>query len=53
LYLHHHHGGRLDPITDQHLGGAVMLVVGGAAFLAGGLWLTRELLVDPSSEVRS
>ncbi len=53
LYSHHHQGGRLDPITDQHLGGAVMLVVGGAAFLAGGLWLTRELLVDPSSEVRS
>ncbi|QEG43168.1 cytochrome c oxidase assembly protein [Roseimaritima ulvae] len=44
LYSHHHVGAGLDPITDQHLGGAVMLVVGGAAFLAGGLWLTRDLV---------
>ncbi|MFG0262798.1 MAG: cytochrome c oxidase assembly protein [Novipirellula sp. JB048] len=44
LYAHHHGGGGLSPITDQHLGGAVMLIVGGAAFLAGGLWLTRDLL---------
>lgn len=46
LYSHHHRGGWLDPITDQHLGGAVMLVVGGAAFLAGGLWLMRDLIAD-------
>ncbi len=46
LYSHHHRGGLLDPITDQHLGGAVMLVVGGTAFLAGGLWLTRDLIAD-------
>ncbi|TWU62184.1 cytochrome c oxidase assembly protein [Crateriforma conspicua] len=44
LYSHHHGGGGLSPITDQHLGGAVMLIVGGAAFLAGGLWLTRDLI---------
>ena len=37
LYSHHHSSGKLDPLTDQYLGGAVMLVVGGAAFLAGGL----------------
>ncbi len=44
LYSHHHGGGGMSPITDQHLGGAVMLIVGGSAFLAGGLWLTRDLL---------
>ncbi|MCM2374879.1 cytochrome c oxidase assembly protein [Aporhodopirellula aestuarii] len=43
LYSHHHVGG-LDPLTDQYLGGAVMLVVGGAAFLAGGLALTWDLI---------
>jgi putative membrane protein len=50
LYGHHHGGGFLDPITDQHLGGAVMLIVGGAAFLAGGLWLTRDLLLMSTSD---
>ncbi|WP_044303131.1 cytochrome c oxidase assembly protein [Rhodopirellula sallentina] len=44
LYSHHHASYGLDPLTDQHLGGAVMLVVGGIAFLMGGLWLTRDLL---------
>lgn len=46
LYAHHHGSRWIDPITDQHLGGAVMLVIGGAAFLAGGLWLTRDLVKD-------
>ncbi|WP_417738172.1 cytochrome c oxidase assembly protein [Rosistilla oblonga] len=46
LYSHHHGGTGLTPIMDQHIGGAVMLVVGGLAFLTGGLWLTRDL-VDP------
>lgn len=48
LYLHAHAGGTLDPLTDQHLGGAVMLIVGGAAFLAGGLWLTSDLVRRPA-----
>jgi putative membrane protein len=26
-------------LADQHLGGSVMLLVGGASYLAGGLWL--------------
>lgn len=51
LYSHQHSGGRLDPLTDQHLGGAVMLVVGGAAFLAGGLWLAKDLLSEETSSV--
>lgn len=46
LLYSHHHSVWLEPIADQHLGGAVMLVVGGIAFLAGGLWLTRDLIDD-------
>ncbi|QDS92839.1 Cytochrome c oxidase caa3 assembly factor (Caa3_CtaG) [Roseimaritima multifibrata] len=44
LYQHHHAASGLTPLVDQHLGGAVMLVVGGIAYLAGGLWLTRDLV---------
>jgi putative membrane protein len=44
--LYHHVGGVywLTPIEDQHLGGAIMLLVGGIAYLAGGLWLTVGLV---------
>ena len=46
----HHHGFRgLTPLEDQHLGGAVMLVVGGIAYLAGGLWLTIDLVRAPKA----
>jgi putative membrane protein len=31
-------------VADQQLGGVVMLLVGGAAYLAGGLWLTAVAL---------
>lgn len=34
----------LSAIDDQHLGGAVMLLVGGASYLAGGVALTAGLL---------
>jgi putative membrane protein len=34
----------IAPLQDQHLGGAIMLVVGGISYLAGGLWLTARLL---------
>lgn len=34
----------LTPLEDQHLGGAIMLLAGGASYLAGGLWLTVQLL---------
>ena len=43
----HGHGGSvwgLSPIHDQQLGGAIMLIVGGAAYLGGALWLTAEVL---------
>jgi putative membrane protein len=39
-----HHGGAADALSDQHLGGAIMLVVGGAAYLAGGLGLALGLV---------
>jgi putative membrane protein len=35
---------RLGPLADQHLGGAIMIVLGGAAYLCGGLWLALGLV---------
>lgn len=34
-------------LDDQHLGGAIMIVGGGVAYLCGGLWLALGLLRDP------
>ncbi len=34
----------LSPLQDQHLGGAIMIVLGGASYLCGGLWLAVGLL---------
>jgi len=31
-------------LADQQLGGAIMLLVGGASYLIGGLWLTAHVL---------
>lgn len=44
--LYHHVGTttELTPLEDQHLGGAIMLVVGGLVYLAGGLSLTVGLV---------
>lgn len=45
--LYGHAGAPLSgrtPLDEQHLGGAIMLVIGGAAYLAGGLWLSAALL---------
>jgi len=45
-------GGRgLTPLQDQNLGGVVMLLVGGAVYLAGGLWLASRLLQDAPAAV--
>jgi putative membrane protein len=44
LYAHAGHLQSLTPLDDQHLGGAIMLVVGGVSYLAGGLWLTAGLV---------
>jgi putative membrane protein len=44
--LYQHTGGfsGLTPLEDQHLGGAIMLLVGGLSYLVGGLGLTARLL---------
>lgn len=34
----------VSPLDDQHLGGVIMLVFGGCAYLAGGLYLLAGLL---------
>ena len=34
-------------MADQHLGGSIMLLVGGASYLGGGLWLTARILRAP------
>lgn len=44
LYSHLHGFSGLTPLEDQHLGGAIMLLVGGVSYLLGGLWLTAGLL---------
>ena len=41
LYAHTASGAALD---EQHLGGAIMLAVGGISYLAGGLWLSMRIL---------
>jgi putative membrane protein len=37
----------LSPLEDLQLGGAIMLLVGGASYLFGGLWLTARVLRMP------
>lgn len=44
LYASVHGHSGLSPLEDQHVGGAIMLIVGGVSYLAGGLWLSLELL---------
>jgi putative membrane protein len=39
-------------LADQQLGGTIMLLVGGASYLAGGLWLLAGLLRHPKRIVR-
>lgn len=44
LFSHEGADGGLTPLEDQHLGGAIMLLVGGVSYLAGALALTAGLL---------
>ena len=44
LFLHGAGPGSAAAVADQQLGGVIMLLVGGAAYLAGGLWLTTVAL---------
>ncbi|MFD1705116.1 cytochrome c oxidase assembly protein [Methylopila henanensis] len=39
-----HHGGAAEALHQQHVGGIVMLLVGGGVYLAGGLALAARLL---------
>jgi putative membrane protein len=50
--LYAHHGGlaMLTPLEDQHVGGVIMLVVGGASYLLGGLYLTARLVRRTASQ---
>lgn len=43
LYIHH-------DLNDQHIGGVIMLIVGGISYLTGGLWLTLKLLKEKKYE---
>jgi putative membrane protein len=49
----HGTGARLEvsALADQHLGGAIMLLAGGASYLAGGLWLTARVLRPQAAAV--
>ena len=59
LYAHggHNHDAAftLTRLEDQHLGGAIMLAIGGVSYLTGGLALAARLVRKPvaSSEVRA
>ena len=44
LYPHNHGFPSLTALADQQLGGAIMILTGGASYLAGGLWLSTTLL---------
>ena len=44
---HDAHAAALSPLADQHLGGAIMIVLGGATYLAGALWLAAGVLRRP------
>ena len=44
--------GPLGPLEDQHLGGVLMLLVGGASYLAGALVLMARVLREPGAAVR-
>ncbi len=51
--FHHGHAGPVEEqLADQHLGGAIMLVVGGIAYLCGGLILLGHVVNDQRTTVR-
>ena len=47
LFAHTASGANLPPLTDQELGGVIMLLVGGASYLVGGLGLMALALRSP------
>ena len=42
-----HHGGSVDALGDQQLGGVIMIATGGISYMAGALWLAGRLLLRP------
>ena len=44
LYAHAGHGAPADALHDQHVGGVLMLVIGGLSYMAGALVLLQRLL---------
>jgi putative membrane protein len=57
FHAHGAHGSALSAIDDQHLGGAIMLTVGGLVYLVGGLALVVEMVKrtaarQPASRLR-
>lgn len=44
LYAHNHGVRSLTALADQQLGGAIMILAGGASYLVGGLWLSATVL---------
>lgn len=57
LYAHPHAGHGSIALDEQQAGGVIMLVLGGASYLVGGLWLAWGLLsprvVQERREIRS
>jgi putative membrane protein len=51
LYVHDGHD-MTHALADQHWGGAIMLVVGGVVYLAGGVWLSARLLNRRANSAR-
>jgi putative membrane protein len=50
--LYDHSGSGDQALADQHLGGAIMLLIGGLSYLAGGLALTVQLLRPGAASIR-
>lgn len=44
LYESVHAATGMSPLEDQHVGGAVMLILGGATYLVAGVWLSWGLV---------
>ena len=44
FYDHPHAAGMLSALDDQQVGGAIMILVGGVSYFAGGIWLSWRLL---------
>ena len=54
LFLHDHGSGtEAAALADQHLGGVIMLLAGGASYLAGALVLTARALRDRPPALRA